>query len=161
MANSIPKGYVSLPRFPLVDVMLVNDTVVTQRGRAVREIWIRYYGTAEDLVQAGIATHEQLAPGRARKRVDVDGDRCRIDRYFRLKEGVPYRYYRFTRIKPIERIGLLPGARAAMAAAATREEYFESIRGTAADRWKKAPVRTPVVLRLVVDNTRRDLGASL
>ncbi len=141
-----PSDRITLPDFPEITVMFTGHCDISQ---------VDYYGWAEDLIAAGIATAEMLAP-RVWKRRDADGDKFRLSRYYRLKDGQPHPCYRITRIKPDARIECLPGARAAMAAYERRKSWdaqrWENI--GARRRLEQVPMARPS-LRLVVDNTRQ------
>jgi hypothetical protein len=121
---------------------------------------LEYCGRAEDLIASGAATDAMLVINPPRgprvRRVDQEGDPFRILRYWRSGEGgsecPPYRWYRLTRIKPLERLERLPGAQEAIATRTTWDEWFE--RRRRADQEPSGPGRP--VLRLVIDNTRSE-----
>ncbi|HXO64049.1 MAG TPA: hypothetical protein VN882_05060 [Steroidobacteraceae bacterium] len=157
-----PLWYATVPGFPRVQVQFSHRCPREQSEPAL--VAINYYGTAEDLIAAGIATAAMLdrrpRAGRHRKRVDQDGDRFQLERYWRStvdgKECAPYRYFRLTRLKPEERAPGLPGAHDAIAAY-NRWLKWRAAEGQDAQLFqvKELPeqVRKPT-LRLVVDNTR-------
>jgi hypothetical protein len=154
-----PLWYATVPGFAQVEVRYLAGW-----GRDPDLVVAEYCGTAENLVAAGVATTTMLdrrvRAGRHRERVDQDGDRFQLVRYWRStvdgKECVPYRYFRLRRLKPKGRAAGLPGINAAIAA------YNRWLKWRAAEgqdtqlfRVKELPeqVRKPL-LRLVVDNTR-------
>jgi len=107
-----PAGYASVPGFPRVRVVFGN----TYDGDGRDMIVIRYYGTAADLVLAGVVTADMLAPG-TRQRVDAEGHRFCQDSYYMVDVGrQPHRIHRVSRWKPAELVGRLPGALDAIAA---------------------------------------------
>lgn len=143
-----PVGYVTLSQHSV--------DVVYEGGR--EESIVRYYGRAEDLIAAGVATAEMLLPGR-RSRRDADGDRCSVQRYWRNGDnGQPYRHCRLSRFKSVKSIERLPGVLDARNAAdglnRWREEHHARLlEGRAEMLTESAPQPRPQ-LRLVVDNTR-------
>jgi hypothetical protein len=158
-----PLWFATVPGFPRVSVQFSHRC---PRESEPALVAINYYGTAEDLIAAGIATAAMLdrrvRAGRHRERVDQDGDRFQLVRYWRStvdgKECAPYRYFRLTRLKPEERAAGLPGAHDAIAAY-NRWLKWRAAEGQDAQLFqvKELPehVRRPGAnLWLVVDNTR-------
>lgn len=78
-----------------------------------------YYGSAEDLIAAGVATEQMLAPcakrGPGARRFDADGERYSVNRYWTTREGQPVRRFRVWRYKALATALQLPGAREAIA----------------------------------------------
>lgn len=99
--------------------MSVNAVCINHRRNDAgqHEVGICYYGWVEELVALGVATPEMLGRKvKGRKRVDADGDRFHLSRYWRLDDNrQPELYYKLTRIKPAEVIDQLPLARKAIA----------------------------------------------
>jgi hypothetical protein len=137
-----------MPNFP--DISMVADVFEDVAT-------IRYYGTPNDLIAAGVATTEMLTPGRPGRKVrDQEGDRYTVQRYFRLGEdNQPYRYCRLTRRKAIGLVDRLPGAFAAIAADKAFRQWYDDRSAARIEehRQREQPPRGPK-LSLVVDNTR-------
>lgn len=131
--------HITLPGFPTVEVYFDRE--------CDGEITVVYFGWPADLVAAGVVTEQMLAPRVWMKR-DADGHRFRLRPYFRLRDGRPERYYRVDRIKLVEQIDRLPGAKAARAANERWVAWVE------AGRREEQDVRCPH-LRLVVDNSKK------
>jgi len=124
-------------------------------------IGIRYYGSAGDLVLAGVVTADMLAPGR-RQGVDAQGHRFYQDSYYMVDDGRrPHRIHRVSLWKPAELVGRLPGALDAVAAHEELGAWLQAIakrlttpspnRESDSLQAPKSPAR-PTHLRLVVDN---------
>jgi hypothetical protein len=148
--DDMPGWSVTLPLHP--------EVCAVAHGFDSNEVVIRYYGTPEELINAGVATAEMLAPGRSGRKVDADGDRYSVQRYFRLKDGHPYRCCRIILRKRTELIDRLPGARDAVAAAERlerwREDHRARVQAQRRSRLASASKPRPSHLRLIVDNTR-------
>jgi len=152
-----PAGYASVPGFPRVRVVFGN----TYDGDGRDMIVIRYYGTAADLVLAGVVTADMLAPGR-RQRVDAEGHRFCQDSYYMVDVGrQPHRIHRVSRWKPAELVGQLPGALAAIAAHEELGAWLKAVTNrltTAASSCHSGSLQAPksgvrpTHLRLVVGN---------
>lgn len=104
-----------LPGFPAISV--AYWTTVTDERTGERIFGIRYCGFERDLIAAGVATAGLFVarrPGAGNGRVDADGDRVSLDRYFRSVAGSPIRCYRLIIWKRQQCLARLPGAVAAM-----------------------------------------------
>jgi hypothetical protein len=130
-----------VPGFPGVTVELYT---YAEDGDPVA---VYYYGFHDDLVAAGAATAEMLAlcrPGHPRR--DSAGERYRVTRWWRAKEGQPQRYYRVYRRS--SQVDCLPGARE------SAENYARLCEERVAREERERAAACQPRLRLVVDNTR-------
>jgi hypothetical protein len=177
--KSIPTGRAVLPG---------THISVLFEGRAPpsddhEPVWLTYYGTPDDLIAAGIATAETLAPGRVkgRKSIDADGDKYFFKHYHHWKAGVSEAYCSYRVRKPAGRLlglreavieaerlrtyradGQLSALGRAVTAASevndSDSEYVQRMHRLIEENIAARPVKVPApgrtYLRLVVDNTR-------
>jgi len=128
------------------------DVQVTARLPEGGEIYITYYGSAEALIGAGVATTEMLAlygrSGKRPQRLDPLGRHYTFSHWWvGVADGKPTRRFRIGRRGPIE---LMPGAREAIA----ELERMKAERAATYVSGPREPSQKPPHLRLVVDNTR-------
>lgn len=129
-------------------------------------LWVRYTGLIEQILVAGIATPEMLAPRPTKRtpKIDAAGDRFQVSRYFGLQNGQPVAKVAISWRLPRERARRLPGVLAALEAGADRPDWevaeeerrqFEerAARIDPAFR-RRLAAQGRLVPHLVVDNTR-------
>jgi hypothetical protein len=156
------KSLTDVPKFP---------TVLVEARPGSEGIWMKHTGFAEDLIAAGIATADMLAPatkrGRGKGRADADGLHYWVNRYWVHPggQGAAVRRYQVIRHGvPRDRALRLEGVREALEKHARHQEaerrrYAEWNRSDEERRIASAVVDTAVRakhghLRLVIDNTR-------
>src|SRR5438132_600272 len=88
--------YIPVAAHPDVRVAFWNYRTDDASGE--RAIGMKWVGTAEALIAAGIATAEMLAPrgkkGPRPRRPDADDESYSVDRHFLVRGGQPYLCYR-------------------------------------------------------------------
>lgn len=112
--------YILLAGSPSVRVGFWNYR--TDDGTGECEVGIKWIGTPDALIAAGVVTAEMLAPAQKRGRRDEEGERYSIKRWFGSDNGQPYRRYCVLRWKRRDRMLRLPGAQAALAVGEAREQ---------------------------------------
>jgi hypothetical protein len=96
-----------------IDVPGIPGLRVACRRHSDAEVFLWYTGMQQTLIAAGIVPASTLAPfvpGAKRGKVDADGDRVHVDRYFGTSGGVPVPRARVMLRKPLVRARRLPGA---------------------------------------------------
>lgn len=93
-------------------------SVCVWTARTNGELMLVYYGLKEDLIATGAFTEEMFAPKEKRqaRRVDSQGDKYTVERYWATRDGKPVQRYRVWRYKPKSRAPQLPGALRAITA---------------------------------------------
>lgn len=149
----------NVPGFPAVGILWrdSSDGVVS----------FGYFGWPQDLIAAGAATAEMLAPAaQGRIRYDDNGYRFGVKRQYRLLRGAHRPWIEMTRCVPLDELDKLPGAREAYAAHerySTWGGWDNAARTARQAQWRRlqgvvelgAPLPSRGShLRLVVDNTR-------
>ena len=123
------------------------------------KIKVEYLGTPEELIASGIATAEMLVVNKPKgpriKRLDQAGFRFRLSRRWRYTDSngalcQPYQWFSIIRERPTARIGELPWAQEAVAAAARHEAWRASVGrpyheelspGLGSESWPDSPTR--------------------
>jgi hypothetical protein len=144
--SGIPVHQQLVPGFPLV-------RVICDAADAEGAI-VGYCGSAADLIAAGIATPQMLAPRiKGTRRVDADGQSFWFDHYYTCKGGQPTERFRLRFRKTCKLLARLPGALEArerrLCADGEWRREFDAVLAQPLpqrDKWRG--------LRLVVDNTK-------
>jgi hypothetical protein len=103
-------GYVSVPAHPRLRMQT--------HSWGERLVALRYIGDATDLIAAGVATAEMLAPLQKKgpRPRGPNGERYSVDRYYVVRNGQPIRRCRLILWKVLNDAMGLPGALDALAA---------------------------------------------
>ncbi|MGO8854401.1 MAG: hypothetical protein ACLQO1_01635 [Steroidobacteraceae bacterium] len=156
MRGEKPLWFVTLPSHPKVCVQ-------GQYHSSNPGATIMYEGAPEALIASGIATEEMLSGSRpGRKRVDPVGRHFRLQRSFRIEDGVPVPHCKIQFSVPVEVIDQLPGAREAIYAGERLKRWYADLRDRdpATDSQSAAAATATILSRFARGPARRDLGAS-
>lgn len=108
---------IALPNHPEVAVAIRLAIFDPNDPIQPREIRVRYTGSADKLIAAGVATRAMLtrvpAPYRHLARVDAEGHRFQVGRHAGTRGGSSYTRFTITREKPAEVALAMPGVREA------------------------------------------------
>lgn len=163
----------SNPKKKLVSAPGYPDLLVAARPARDSYLCVTHIGSPEDLIAAGAATAEMLErPGKkgaGNGRVDPDGFRYFLERYFVTRDGQPVRRCRVRRLEvPVSKALKVAGVAEALESHALHEKDLderesecqrqEAKRRAAGVARQPEPVAAPRGkyghLRLIVDNTR-------
>jgi hypothetical protein len=154
----------SNPNKKLIAASAYPDMLVEAVPRGNGCVFVTHIGFPEDLIAAGVATVEMLAlPGKkgaGKGRVDPEGFRFLLERYFVTRNGQPVRRCRVRRLEvPLPKALQFPGVAEALEARARHEkdrcrEAGAPLPAAHQGKVSTAQTRNRSHLRLVIDNTR-------